>query len=562
MITYRDFWLRIERRGDDFWVVSRSPDGECEGPLRLASTTAPDDLAALLQPRAEGARGAGAETRDLAFESAPDEPDAAGRLLFEALFNEGVLEALRGSQGRIGQDEGLRFRIQIDLNDPALARLARLPWELLYDERKREAFGRSPRTLVVRYIDVPRPYEPPPFEAPLRVLIVLANPAGTDPLDLAKERSVIESTWAKLEGVEVTILEHATRASLFAALDAGTYHVLHFMGHGGFDEASGRGALLLEGEQGEARPLLAETLGDTLREVASMRLVVLNACNTGKASPRGDRDPFDGVAAALVMAGMPAVVAMQVPVADRAAVAFAEKFYADLAAGHPVDAAVAAGRKAIYRANPGSSEWATPVLFMRAPDGRLFDVSARAEPLPAVEPEAPAARNHGPVSAPEPPRKAEREGRSGGIKKGLLWALGGAVALVLAVLLIPTGEDVPQEEPPSPAVDVDEAAQTILIQNGYDDPADSDFRFVQGIAENLFSQQSALEREGYTSTLALLWSGRGQRGRTRVRYARAGRAARVPDGRARIRLCALRHLRQRLHRDEPLRIRRGRRVAG
>jgi hypothetical protein len=45
-----------------------------------------------------------------------------------------------------------------------------------------------------------------------------------------------------------------------------------------------------------------------------------------------------------------------------------------------VDYAVAESRRAIRVAESDTMEWATPVLFMRAPDGQIFDVSAAARP--------------------------------------------------------------------------------------------------------------------------------------------------------------------------------------
>jgi formylglycine-generating enzyme required for sulfatase activity len=79
------------------------------------------------------------------------------------------------------------------------------------------------------------------------------------------------------------------------------------------------------------------------------------------------------VAGSLVRQGIPAVVAMQFEISDRAACAFAEEFYAALAQGYPVDAGLAEARKAIY-CLPEDVEWGTPVLYLRAPDGVLFDV--------------------------------------------------------------------------------------------------------------------------------------------------------------------------------------------
>jgi hypothetical protein len=73
---------------------------------------------------------------------------------------------------------------------------------------------------------------------------------------------------------------------------------------------------------------------------------------------------------------------MQLPISDRAAIAFSEAFYHSLAAGEPVESAVVDGRLAVSLALPDSWEWATPVLFLGVPNGDLF---IRAAP-PEVEP--------------------------------------------------------------------------------------------------------------------------------------------------------------------------------
>ena len=83
---------------------------------------------------------------------------------------------------------------------------------------------------------------------------------------------------------------------------------------------------------------------------------------------------------------------MQFPISDGAAPTFTGEFYGALADGSPVDQSVSSGRKALSPSMP--SEWATPVLFLRAPDGRVFDhivaqptVTAVPTPAPAVEAE-------------------------------------------------------------------------------------------------------------------------------------------------------------------------------
>ena len=125
-------------------------------------------------------------------------------------------------------------------------------------------------------------------------------------------------------------------------------------------------------DDGTGQPFEGRRLAQLLHDFESLRLVVLNACHTAKAVGAQGSNPFAGAASALVMGGVPAVVAMSGPVSDLAAVAFSRTFYQRLAAGDAIDAAVTEGRLAIQRADPGDGAWATPALFLRSPDGMLF----------------------------------------------------------------------------------------------------------------------------------------------------------------------------------------------
>ena len=136
-----------------------------------------------------------------------------------------------------------------------------------------------------------------------------------------------------------------------------------------------------------------------LADETSLRLAVLNSCEGARTS---SDDPFAGTAASLVHREIPAVVAMQFEITDRAAIVFGGEFYAALADGYPVDSALAEARKAIF-ADQNDVEWGTPVLFMRVADGRIFDV--------AVDPasEKPALPETTPVVPPPPPPAVEPE---------------------------------------------------------------------------------------------------------------------------------------------------------
>jgi hypothetical protein len=71
------------------------------------------------------------------------------------------------------------------------------------------------------------------------------------------------------------------------------------------------------------------------------------------------------VATCLLDNGVPAVVAMQFPIGDVAAIAFGAGLHRALARGEDVRRAVVEGRLAILDEIPGSLQWITPALFLR-----------------------------------------------------------------------------------------------------------------------------------------------------------------------------------------------------
>jgi CHAT domain-containing protein len=128
--------------------------------------------------------------------------------------------------------------------------------------------------------------------------------------------------------------------------------------------------LILENADSRARLVGGQQLGMMLCDRRSVRLVVLNACAT---APTPSEDPpLTGIATCLMEYGVPAVVAMQFAMTDESAQTFADEFYRAVASGDAVDTAVTRARRVL--AAQSDVEWATPALFMRVADGRLFDV--------------------------------------------------------------------------------------------------------------------------------------------------------------------------------------------
>lgn len=121
-------------------------------------------------------------------------------------------------------------------------------------------------------------------------------------------------------------------------------------------------------QYGRPAPVTADQLGPRLGQHDQLRLLILNACHTAGASDDG------GLARRLVRQDVADVVAMQRDLSDMAAASFSKALYGQLGFGTPLDQAVATARVAM--ADDHTTEWATPVLFMRSPDGRLFQRSS------------------------------------------------------------------------------------------------------------------------------------------------------------------------------------------
>jgi tetratricopeptide (TPR) repeat protein len=370
-LTHMDLDVLFGRHGDGFRAqVVKSPAGDGQ-----AVTFTPPFTDLELENFLLKMGGLRVRTRRVDPAPVGAAKEIGGRL-FEAVFTGEVGECLRRSLDR-ADDAGVPLRIRLRLTE--CAELADLPWELLYDRGDDWFLALSGNTPVVRYMQLPVQPRPVRVSLPLRVLVIRSEPTDYPPLNLEAEWAQVADSLRELSDaglVAFTELAHATLSELRRALLRDSFHVLHFMGHGGFDERRG-GVLLFTGPAGRGTPVTAGDLGVMLRDHSSLRLAVLNACEAGRTDPA---DPFAGVADTLVRRGIPAVIAMQFEVSDHAAVEFAPALYGALAAGGTVDAAVAEARKAMYTVSP--LEWATPVLYLRADDARLFDISDR--PAPTV----------------------------------------------------------------------------------------------------------------------------------------------------------------------------------
>ncbi len=374
---YADFDLAIEDIGDGHFRarVLDSPSGQAsiEFDLPFSAMELENFLLKIGRPRSGTRRLESPET---------EAARAFGGRLFDAVFAADVgTQWVRSVDAAEREQRGLRLRLRLS----EAPQLADLPWEYLYSPTSDDFVVLSSWTPVVRYISLDKGAPPLQVAPPLKMLAMVSSPSDYPPLD-------VEAEWARLdEGlaeivdaglIEIHRMEQATLRGLQRALRRTDYHLFHFIGHGGFDTVADDGVLLLETAEGRGREVSGRQLGTILDDARTIRLSVLNACEGARSS---GTDPFAGVAQSLVARGIPAVVAMQFEITDRAAIVFAHEFYTAITDGLPIEGAVGEARRAIF-GSKGDVEWGTAVLYMRAEDGRLFDLEALPEPTLVVEP--------------------------------------------------------------------------------------------------------------------------------------------------------------------------------
>lgn len=291
-----------------------------------------------------------------------------GTRLFEALFTARLREVYEDTQKR-----GVGFRVRLVLDTP---RIARLPWELLYDAR-RSTFLADEETTLVRGANLIEALPIPRIEAPLRLLIVDAFPRGVFKVQHQVESSGVRKALAELShsgDIEVVTLPHATLSQLREVLtesigrdESRPFHMLHFIGHSRYDPVSNRMLLLFEGNAGEAHEVDVATFVSVVSPF-KLKLVFLNVCQSRSSSALDLASTF---APAMLQSGIPCVISMQLTVFDEPAVQFVRNFYRSLLSNQPVDRALAHAHR---RRSPRPGDSGVPICYLRTSTGQIFDL--------------------------------------------------------------------------------------------------------------------------------------------------------------------------------------------
>ncbi|WP_255335784.1 tetratricopeptide repeat protein [Methanosarcina sp. KYL-1] len=289
-----------------------------------------------------------------------------GKMLYKIVFS-GELGEYFNNSLKAAQENGSGIRISLRC-DEGVPEIAALPWEYLHNgkefliTRKSILISRLPSGAVKKKSE--------PLESMLRMLVIISGPDDprVPPLNTKKEQEIILEAVDGLyreKKIKIDFTDDATFENIQDCLTENDYHIVHFTGHGIFDEKSERGYLLLETEKGKPRLIDNEKVAELFSE-RGIRLVVLSSCQTAKGS---NRKSFSDLASVLSIRGIPAVVAMQYSILDKVATKFAHTFYRTIANGKPVDLALKEARIMIRNSEKSNGvDFATPVLYLSDKD--------------------------------------------------------------------------------------------------------------------------------------------------------------------------------------------------
>ncbi|MEM7481465.1 MAG: CHAT domain-containing protein [Acidobacteriota bacterium] len=348
---YRDFVLTFSELESNDYQVKAESDG-----FQTEVRTLPFDRL--------DASSWKALTGNFVIPASPDSARETGDLLYRALFSGKIGKFFSQRLGGAEDNGGLRLIFRFDAERQE--KLLRLPWETLFRKESKSFLALSPRTPILRQIEIPEHRAPTVCNDDLHILIATSDAGGT-PLQLAREVREIEAIFADDPRVTVETVRPHNVQELREALQQSEAHILHYMGHGDYRLWNGEGHLYV----GETA-VTGNELAQQLHDVDSLRLIFLNACHSARDAQTPQIDPFAGVATALLRSGFPSVLAMNRAITDSAAIAFSRKFYKRLAAGDDLPSAVSEGRLAICETDRHSVQWSTPVLFANHADARLL----------------------------------------------------------------------------------------------------------------------------------------------------------------------------------------------
>jgi len=301
---------------------------------------------------------------------------ALGWHLYEVLFN-GKMGDFFEKYLEMAQSADERLVVQLSFEDQVID-LANLPWEYLYYEPKGFFLSTHVYLVLSRFVQLGEGRKKlEPEKSPLRILIVVSNLEDQDIASKSADEviKVIEEL-TKTYSIKFDILDKPTIDNFLDKLKETKPHVLHFIGHRQYDEVKKETRIaMLEADNKSVRWVRDDEFADYfihMRPDLLPSLVLLHFCEskTNGSATKINYDNFTAnfsqLAPKLLRVNVPAVVAMQHPIKNEAAMIFSKYFYQELAKGSSIDKAVQVGRWRISIPEAYDDRvFGTPVLYMR-----------------------------------------------------------------------------------------------------------------------------------------------------------------------------------------------------
>jgi hypothetical protein len=290
----------------------------------------------------------------------------------------------RGEEGR---------RVLVDIRDPDLRRY---PWELMRRPGTPIWLACDPGNTLARISPWPGtppgpldPDDPPAFQpdataraadGPLRILVVIGSEPGDQRVQADRERHGVERAlwglsvpWSSQVlsradadacrcKFDLRVLEQPVSAEIAEACRDHRPHVFHFIGHGTIG-AGGTTSLRLWSPKNNPNREIDYTIDDLYRDIDSPNLdmAVLNCCY---ATPEAWQGSVWSIAKVFLDKRARAVLGTLGPVPGETAARLAGALYRELAAGWPIDQALAEARAKVERSGATSFDRALPYLHL------------------------------------------------------------------------------------------------------------------------------------------------------------------------------------------------------
>jgi CheY-like chemotaxis protein len=206
----------------------------------------------------------------------------------------------------------------------------------------------------------------------LRVLLLISN---TKPrIDLIDETGEqLKELLSPVSWLDLTYVktEAATYHEVQEMLRGGQHHIVHYVGHGGFHEASPEQSRLFFWEDsnrsGHVMPMTGNELRFLLQD-SDTRLFHLTCCEGTRAGDASDLldDDYLGIADGIIQAGVPSVLGYRWPVSAGRAQEMTLAFYRSLLRHGSPELALLDARRELAARKKDDLTWASPILIVQS----------------------------------------------------------------------------------------------------------------------------------------------------------------------------------------------------